>query len=210
MTSKQPAPEPKSTIKPESLGNSAKPGFWQSQRENLQILAIALVLALLIRVLIAEPRYIPSDSMVPTLDVGDRLVIEKVSYRLHPPQQGDIIVFDPPIQLQYQGYTTDQAFIKRVIGEPGQIVAVQEGTVYVNGQPLREDYIAEPPEYDMDAVLVPEGQFLSWETTAITVMTRTFGAFCLRKTLLDEQYFASFHQSKSAKLHLNQMLRIMN
>jgi signal peptidase I len=138
---------------------STKPGFWQSQRENLQILAIALLLALLIRVFIAEPRYIPSDSMVPTLDVGDRLVVEKVSYRFHPPHRGDIIVFDPPVQLQFQGYTADQAFIKRIIGEPGQVVAVQGGTVYVDGEPLAEDYIAEPPEYEMPPVLVPAGQF---------------------------------------------------
>jgi len=143
----------------QNLQNSSKSGFWQSQRENLQILAIALLLAFLIRVFIAEPRYIPSDSMVPTLNVGDRLVVEKVSYRFHLPQRGDIIVFDPPVQLQFQGYTADQAFIKRVIGEPGQVVAVQQGKVYVDGEPLAEAYIAEPPDYEMPPVLVPAGQF---------------------------------------------------
>lgn len=164
MTDEKPMPadskpaEAKTESQPQNLQPS-KPGFWQSQRENLQILAIALVLALLIRVFIAEPRYIPSDSMVPTLDVGDRLVVEKVSYRFHPPRRGDIIVFDPPVQLQFQGYTADQAFIKRIIGEPGQIVAVQSGTVYVDGKPLTEEYIAEPPEYEMSPVLVPAGQF---------------------------------------------------
>lgn len=129
------------------------------QRENLQILIIALVLAVVIRVLVAEPRYIPSDSMMPTLAVGDRLVVEKVSYHFHSPQTGDIVVFDPPAQLQEFGYAPDKAFIKRIIGKAGDIVQVQDHRVYLNGRPLVEPYIAEPPEYEMPAVQVPEGHF---------------------------------------------------
>ncbi|NJL84175.1 MAG: signal peptidase I, partial [Chloroflexaceae bacterium] len=87
---------------------SSKPSLpkqvWRSQRENIQILAIALFLAIVIRLFIAEPRYIPSDSMLPTLQVGDRLVVEKVSYRLHSPQPGDIVVFHPPAALQELGF----------------------------------------------------------------------------------------------------------
>lgn len=136
----------------------ATPTFWQQIRENVQIIAIALFLALLIRAFVAEPRYIPSDSMLPTLQVGDRLVVEKISYHFHPPQKGDIVVFDPPQQLQVQGYAKNQAFIKRVIGTPGQTVAINSGKVYLNNQPLTESYIAEPPNYQMDAVRVPENQ----------------------------------------------------
>ncbi|NEQ23840.1 MAG: signal peptidase I, partial [Microcoleus sp. SIO2G3] len=99
-----------------------KSKLWQQTRENLQIIAIALALALFIRAFVAEPRYIPSDSMFPTLEVGDRLVVEKVSYYFRPPATGEIVVFDPPQQLQIQGYAKDQAFIKRVIGTPGQTV----------------------------------------------------------------------------------------
>lgn len=132
--------------------------FWQQTRENLQIIAIALALALFIRAFVAEPRYIPSDSMLPTLEVGDRLVVEKVSYYLRPPATGEIVVFDPPQQLQIQGYAKDQAFIKRVIGTPGQTVQVQDGKVYINGRSLKEDYIAEPPAYQMEPVQVPEDQ----------------------------------------------------
>ena len=132
--------------------------FWQRSRENFQIIAIALALALLIRAFVAEPRYIPSDSMLPTLEVGDRLVVEKISYHFRPPATGEIIVFDPPQQLQIQGYAKDQAFIKRVIGTPGQTVQVQNGKVYLNGTPLKENYIAEPPAYNMELVRVPEDQ----------------------------------------------------
>lgn len=129
------------------------------QRENLQVLAIALVLAIVIRLFIAEPRYIPSDSMVPTLEIGDRLVVEKVSYYLRPPKTGDVVVFDPPPLLQEYGYAPDKAFIKRVIGQPGNVVQVQAGVVYLNGQPLAESYIAEPPNYEMPPVQVPADRY---------------------------------------------------
>ena len=132
--------------------------LWQQLRENLQILAIALALALVIRAFVAEPRFIPSESMLPTLEVGDRLVVEKISYHFRAPAIGEIVVFDPPQQLQLQGYAKDQAFIKRVMGTPGQIIQVKDGKVYRNNVPLQEDYIAEPPDYQMPAVQVPEGQ----------------------------------------------------
>lgn len=138
--------------------STSKLSVWRQTKENLLILAIALVLALLIRTLIAEPRFIPSDSMIPTLQLGDRLVVEKVSYRFHPPETGDIVVFEPPSQLQSQGYAKDQAFIKRVIGESGQIVSVANGKVYINNKPLEEDYIAESPDYRWGPKQVPENQ----------------------------------------------------
>lgn len=126
--------------------------------ENLQIIAIAITLAFMMRTFVAEPRYIPSDSMLPTLETGDRLVVEKVTYRLHQPSKGDIVVFNPPPQLLLQGYQAEQAFIKRVIGTSGETVAVKNGTVYVNSQPLTEKYIFAPPNYELLPVQVPLGQ----------------------------------------------------
>lgn len=133
---------------------------WRSQQENLVLVAIALCLALLLRTFVAEPRYIPSDSMVPTLHMGDRLVVEKVSYWFHPPATGDIVVFQPPQQLQLLGYAKDQAFIKRVIGEPGETVAIANGKVYLNNEVLQENYISEPPAYKLENLQVPEGKYL--------------------------------------------------
>ncbi|MEL7037131.1 MAG: signal peptidase I [Cyanobacteria bacterium J06592_8] len=133
--------------------------IWNEQRENILILAIALLLSILIRVLIAEPRYIPSDSMIPTLEIGDRLVVEKVSYYLHSPEAGDIVVFSPPKQLQVQGYSVQQAFIKRIIGQSGQEIKVRNGTVYVDNQPLEENYIAEPPAYNWGPKNVPTDHY---------------------------------------------------
>jgi signal peptidase I len=147
-----------SSTEPATNGN-----WWsrlpKSQRENAQILVIALAVALIIRLFVAEPRYIPSDSMVPTLAIGDRLVVEKVSYYLHPPTTGDIVVFEPPSQLLEYGYASNKAFIKRIIGTPGDVVQVHQGEVYLNGQPLTEPYIAEAPNYEMPPVQVPQNQF---------------------------------------------------
>jgi signal peptidase I len=143
------------TLQPQSSERSV----WDKTRENIVILAIALGLSLLIRTWIAEPRFIPSDSMFPTLEIGDRLVIEKVSYYFRSPEFGDIIVFNPPSQLQEIGYAADQAFIKRVIGQPGQVVEVKKGQVYVDHQPLFERYIAEEPNYQLPPVKVPDNSY---------------------------------------------------
>ena len=132
--------------------------WWRSWGENIQILLLSLALAFFIRTFVAEPRYIPSESMVPTLEVGDRLIIEKLSYYSHLPRRGDVVVFAPPPQLQELGYLEDQAFIKRVIGLPGDVIAVKDGRVSVNNESLREPYIAEPPNYPMSPVIVPPGQ----------------------------------------------------
>ncbi len=139
------------------LPTPTTPNRWRVWWDNFQILIIALVLALLIRTFVAEPRFIPSDSMAPTLAIGDRLVVEKVSYRLHPPKLGEIVVFDPPPQLQLQGYAKDQAFIKRVIGTAGQTIQVSQGQVYIDGRALQEPYIAEPPEYNWGPETVAPG-----------------------------------------------------
>ncbi len=134
--------------------------FWQGQRENVVLLGIALSLAIAIRMFVAEPRFIPSDSMVPTLEVGDRLVVEKVSFRFRQPKRGEVVIFEPPRQLQALGYGNGQVFIKRVIGKPGQDVAVQDGSVFVDGKALVEPYIAEPPAYDWGPYTVPENALL--------------------------------------------------
>ena len=140
----------------QEINKDKSKSFWASIRENLQIITIALILALLIRTFVAEPRFIPSDSMLPTLAQGDRLVVEKLSYDFHPPRRGDIVVFEPPAQLQLQGYQKNQAFIKRVIATAGDVIAVKEGKIYLNNQPLSEDYILESPQYNLMPLLVPE------------------------------------------------------
>ncbi|MFM7440942.1 MAG: signal peptidase I, partial [Snowella sp.] len=101
---------------------------------------------------------IPSSSMEPTLLINDRLIIEKISYHLHDPKRGDIVVFNPTKALQERNFK--DAFIKRVIGLPGDTIQVKNGIVYVNGGALSENYIAQKPEYNYGPVTVPPGQYL--------------------------------------------------
>ncbi len=132
--------------------------IWKQIWSNLKAIAIALVVAFLIRTFIAEPRYIPSDSMVPTFEIGDRIIVEKVSYYFHDPQPKDIVVFHPPKQLQRLGYDPDQAFIKRIIGKAGETIAIHDGQVYINNTPLKENYIQEPPHYQLEPITIPNNQ----------------------------------------------------
>lgn len=135
--------------------------------EALKTVGLSLVLALGIRHFVAEARYIPSESMVPTLEVNDRLIVEKISYNFNAPERGDIIVFMPPeaagrecLGLQGQSGQIKDAFIKRVIGLPGETVEVSNGQVLINSQPIQEDYISAPPNYQWGPEVIPEESYL--------------------------------------------------
>ncbi|MBC6418426.1 MAG: signal peptidase I [Prochloron sp. SP5CPC1] len=127
--------------------------------EVAQTLGTAIILSFGIRTFVAEARYIPSASMIPTLEINDRLIIEKISYRFQEPQRGDVVVFKPTARLIEQNYK-GAAFIKRIIGLPGDKIEVKGGRVYVDDRPLQEKYIAEEPQYDYGPVTVPEDSYL--------------------------------------------------
>lgn len=127
--------------------------------EALQTLGLSVVLAFGIRHFVAEARYIPTGSMEPTLLVNDRLVVEKVSYYFSPPQREEIVVFYPPDspELKLEG---NEAFIKRIVGLPGEVVEVRDGTVFVDGVGLEEAYIQEPPNYTWGPQEVPPNSYM--------------------------------------------------
>lgn len=131
-------------------------------KEQIRSWAIAIAVALVARAGIAESRWIPSVSMEPSLAVGDRLVVEKLSPHFGVPARGEIVVFRPvwdraPVPwLQRLGLADDGAMIKRVVGLPGEIVTVTGGRVYVDGQALDEPYAVQADQ-DMAAEAVPAG-----------------------------------------------------
>ena len=159
MNHKQPPLQPKSTAK--STAKVENP--WV---ETGKTILLSVVFAFGFRIYVAESCYIPTGSMLPTLQINDRLVVDKISYRFTNPSRGDIIVFDPPAKLQ-----SKDRFIKRLIGLPGDRIEVKHGKLYVNGQVLPEKYVAAAPTYtwtkteSSDAAftanqIVPQGHYL--------------------------------------------------
>ncbi|HYG57033.1 MAG TPA: signal peptidase I [Symbiobacteriaceae bacterium] len=133
--------------------------FWHEWGRDI---LIGLAIALFFRAQVVEARVVPTESMVPTVQAGDRIFAEKVLYHFTGPRRGDIIVFDPPFDqssnalLGQLGLEDD--YLKRVIGLAGDTVEVKGGQVLVNGKPLKEPYIAAPPAYRYGPVTVPEGK----------------------------------------------------
>lgn len=126
--------------------------------ETTRVIGLSLVLSFGIRTFVAEARYIPSGSMEPTLQINDRLIIDKLSYDFESPKRGDVIVFKPTKTLRQQNF--HDAFIKRVIGLPGEKVEVKYGRVYINDSLVQESYIAARPNYQWGPVIVPSGSYL--------------------------------------------------
>ena len=127
--------------------------------ELVVIVVVALGLALGIQAFIVKPFRIPSESMVPTLEVGQRVLVDRVSPHFTDPSRGDIVVFKPPkgadedvcgaTQKPGQPCPTptkeksDQNFIKRVVGVPGDVLSVHRGQVYINGK-LKDPFKVQP------------------------------------------------------------------
>jgi signal peptidase I len=120
--------------------------------------ALSLVFAFGFHTLVAESRYVASGSMQPTLEVNDRLLIDKLTYRWSTPQRGDIVVFSPTQKLKEQH--VQDTLIKRVIGLPGEKVEIKEGRVYIDNHLLPEKYTAEHLRYQWGPVIVPAHSYL--------------------------------------------------
>jgi signal peptidase I len=128
------------------------PGHEAPARRNLlALIVIAAVggLGLMLvggRVSPLRPYQARSESMSPTLHVGDRVTVNRVAYLRHPPRAGDIIVFEAPSQA-LNGAPEKKSFLQRVVGVPSDTILVKSGQLYRNGQPVTEPYVAEALEY---------------------------------------------------------------
>ena len=151
-------------------------------KEWFETFVFVLVMVIIIRYFICEIRWIPSASMKPTLVEGDRIVVERVTHFYKKPQRGDILVFYPPfvkinktplgILARRTGIgCNDVAFIKRVVGLPGEKIEIKtlpdgKNVVLINDKPLEENYILS--DYDSipcsetmycGPVKIPEGHY---------------------------------------------------
>lgn len=144
-----------------SQSKAVATGPTDGMRSQLLSLLLWLLVALLLRWLVVEPRWIPSGSMLPTLQLQDRILVEKVRPHLGRNfKPGTVVVFHPPAQLVEAGYDPSSALIKRVMAGPGDRVEILGGRLLRNGIPVEPDWGAEPMNYQFGPVVVPPGHLL--------------------------------------------------
>ena len=109
-------------------------------REAVVVVVIALLVAVLLRTFVVQTFFIPSGSMEPTLQIGDRILVNKLSYHLHSVDRGDIVVFSRPPAEDCGGPEVND-LVKRVIGLPGETISTSGGYVYIDGKRLNETWL---------------------------------------------------------------------
>jgi signal peptidase I len=199
------------------------PSRTQLAKEIPLLIGLAILIAFLVKTFVAQAFYIPSGSMVPQLNVGDRVVVSKLSYDLHDPRRGDIIVFDAPPRapgarptdrgtgfnrvardvLESIGVLqpSTEEYIKRVVALPGESVQGKDGHVFINGRELVEPYL--PPGMvttDFPAVVVPKGDlWVMGDNRSNSSDSRVFGAI-RRRTVVGRAILRVWPGSRAAFL----------
>jgi signal peptidase I len=147
--------------------------------ELVTIVVVALGLALGIQAFLVKPFRIPSESMVPTLAVGQRVLVDRVGSHFGDPGRGDVMVFKPPKGADegacgishpedspcphHTAERSDTNFIKRVVGLPGDRLSVKRGRVYINGKLQKEPFIRPDPGCSIcnepRPIVIPKGEY---------------------------------------------------
>ena len=144
-----------------SSPRSSAPSLVETLRRQVVPVLVWVLLALVLRWAVLEPRWIPSGSMLPALQLQDRVLVEKLRARLHRPIPiGTVVVFHPPAALLAAGYDPKAALIKRVVAQAGDAVEVRDGVLWRNGSKAAIDWSAEPMDYQLEPLTVPPDHLL--------------------------------------------------
>ncbi len=170
--------------------STKKRSFW---REIPGLLLTALIIAVVIKTFLIQPFYIPSESMLPTIHINDRVMVNKLSARFGEPERFDVVVFTDPSApereesflqavrrsvLEAVGVSVrEEDLIKRVIGLPGETITIDDGEVNVNGVPIQEPYLPEGVQMaDFGPITLAEGEvFLMGDNREFSMDSRAFG-----------------------------------
>ncbi len=134
--------------------------LWLFFLDFLETIVVSLAIFALVYLFLFQPHQVDGRSMEPNFHNGEYILTDKVSYRLHEPKRGDVVVFHSP-----QDERID--FIKRIIGVPGDEIKISDGHVFLNGTQLKEDYINDPGQVlsgryirEGASVNIPDGQYM--------------------------------------------------
>ena len=180
-------------------------------KEFVEVILGAFIMAIIITNVLGEPRFIPSASMRPNLLEGDRLIIEKVSEHFSSPKRGDILVFYPPMEKFGQSplekfirlipwinqLNNDKAYIKRVIGLPGDTLQVKDGLgVFINGKLLQEPYKLQAPEEIICSeakycgpIKIPQGKYFMMGDNRDNSLDSRFWGLLSKDRIIGKAYF---------------------
>ncbi len=146
-------------LKTESDTEGTDTGKKKKKKSNefldwLKVIVIAVAVALILNNFVIINSVVPSGSMIPTINEGDRMIGNRLAYAFgNEPERGDIIIFRFPDD-------TSQIYVKRVIGIPGDVVEIKGGVTYVNGEVIDEPYLNETPDdNDFGPYTVPEDSY---------------------------------------------------
>ena len=153
---------------------SSRAALWRSAREWIAVIIVALLAAFVIRVVVVQTYFIPSNSMAPTLEVGDRLMVYKLAFRVGQVDRGDLVVFNRPPSIENSQL---KDFVKRVVALSGEQIQAINGVVYVDNLPLPEEYLSENSlTADFDPIDVPKDHiFVMGDNRSNSRDSRSFG-----------------------------------
>lgn len=151
--------------------------------EIFKSLVLAGILAFLVITFIMQGFYIPSGSMRPTLEIGDRIFVNKFIYRFREPARGDLVVFRYPIDPTVN-------YIKRLIGLEGEMLEIRGGTVYIQGLPIEEEYLIKQ-EYggSYGPVRIPEGNYFVLGDNRNNSEDSRYWGFVPREEIIGQAFF---------------------
>jgi signal peptidase I len=158
-----------------------KKAAWLSLIEWGVLVVSALLIALLIKTFLFQAFYIPSESMVPALEKHDRVLVNKLSYKLHPVHRGDIVVFKAPPGVD----PSVKDLVKRVIALPNETIAGRDGHVFINGKRLSEPYLPKGTVTDFNGLrpfkVRPDTYWVMGDNRGNSHDSRLFPSHVIRK-----------------------------